>query len=145
MCDLYPSVCVDVDTAVKHIKKYRKKAKPFSVYLQWAQEKLDELRSHRGSIGVQAAVKPFPPDPPTTNKGCAVLLLKSYESFRQDNPTSLHCIASEKETIRYVCLLKLVIEFGRMVQHPKLTSIVQQLDQLDDSHVVLWDLERTEG
>ena len=25
-----------------------------------------------------------------------------------------------------------------------LTSIIQQLDQLDDSHVVLWDLERTE-
>lgn len=27
----------------------------------------------------------------------------------------------------------------------ELTSIVQQLDQLDDSHVVLWDQERTEG
>jgi len=27
----------------------------------------------------------------------------------------------------------------------ELTSIVQQLDQLDDSHVVLWDRERPEG
>jgi ferritin len=27
----------------------------------------------------------------------------------------------------------------------ELTSIVQQLDQLDDGHVVLWDQERTEG
>ena len=26
-----------------------------------------------------------------------------------------------------------------------LTSVVQQLDQLDDSHVVLWDLKRMEG
>jgi ferritin len=27
----------------------------------------------------------------------------------------------------------------------ELTSIVQQLDQLDESHVVLWDQERMEG
>ena len=27
----------------------------------------------------------------------------------------------------------------------ELTSVVQQLDQLDESHVVLWDLERMEG
>lgn len=93
MCDLYPSAFVDIATAVKRIKKYRKNAKPFSVYLQWAQEKLDEIRSSGGGIGLGTALIPFPPDPPMTNKGCAVLLLKSYELLpEQTHQLTLYCI-----------------------------------------------------